>query len=219
MNRLEWILGIFLVVLLVVVLGLAIMLWTQPSSPVAVPQNGAPGGQAALVAPTPVFEGETAKASFSLAQAQAQTWQSDVTLLSANATWPQGTQVQDLLTGTSTWAFTFYSPGQNAVRQVTVVEDRVTLLAERAYQPAQPLPAMSGWQVDSHTAVQQFLAEGGHDFMRQEGITTVTMSLRTDDPDGRITWLISAFAAQTNHSFTMNIDANSGGIIDIDHIQ
>ncbi|MFO7532984.1 MAG: hypothetical protein R6W93_11015, partial [Candidatus Limnocylindrales bacterium] len=87
------------------------------------------------------------------------------------------------------------------------------------YQPAQPLPAMSGWQVDSHTAVQQFLAEGGHDFMRQEGITTVTMSLRTDDPDGRITWLISAFAAQTNHSFTMNIDANSGGIIDIDHIQ
>jgi hypothetical protein len=218
MNRLEWVLGIFLVVLLLVVLALSVMLWTQPRTPAVAPA-AVSNNQAALIAPTPVFQGETAKTAYALAEAQAQTWQSDVTLLSAEATWPQGLAPHDLLTGTSTWAFVFYSPGQSAIRQVTVVEDKVTLLAERAYRPARPLPALAGWQIDSSTALQYFLAEGGHDFMRQEGITTVTMALRTDDPDGRILWFISAFAVQTNHSLTMHIDANTGGIVEIERIQ
>lgn len=218
MNRLEWVLGIFLVVLLLVVLALSLMLWQRPRSPAAVPP-AVSNERAAMVAPTSVFQGETAKTAYALAEERARAWQSDVTLLSADATWPQGTTPQDLLTGTSTWAFTFYSPGQSAIRQVTVVEDKVTLLAERTYRPSQPLPATAGWQIDSSTALQYFLAEGGHDFIRQEGITTITMSLRTDDPDGRLAWLISSFATQTNRSLTMHIDANTGGIIAIDHIQ
>jgi hypothetical protein len=219
MNRLEWVLGIFLVVLLLAVLGMAVILWTQPRDPAPGTRSSANGEQAALVAPTPVFAGETARAAFARAEAQAQTWQDDVMLLRADATWPQGTPMLELLDGSSTWAFTFYSPSQEAIRQVTVMEDKVTLLAERAYRPSQPLLSTAGWQIDSSSAVQSFLVHGGQDFMQEEGITSLTISLRTDNHNGRITWFVSSVATETDNSLMMDIDAHTGEVLEINRVQ
>lgn len=215
MNRLEWILGIFLVILLLVVLAMALMLWTQPDSPTeGLPPEVAERNQ--LIAPTPAFAGQTAKTAYALALATAQTWQPDVALLTAEATWPQGAGVQDLTAGESSWTFTFYSANQQAIRVTAVVEENVTLLAERSYQLPYTLPALDLWQIDSNRAIQLFLAEGGSTFIQNEQITTLIVSLQTDEPIGQFTWSISSFAPQTFHSLTINIDANSGEIINID---
>jgi hypothetical protein len=212
MNRLEWILGIFLVVLLLIVLGLAIMLWTQP-------RGGEPPAFAdrpAAIAPaTPVFVGKTAQTAFAQAEARAQEWQADAMLLRADATWPPGLLIGDVLDGASSWSFVFYSPSQGAIRQVTVIEESVTLLAERNYQPPQPLQATSDWTVDSNTAVQYFMTNGGQEFMRQVGSTVLTMSLRMDKPDGRIIWSVSSVATDSARGLIIDIDARTGDVLEV----
>jgi len=211
MNRLEWILGIFLVVLLLVVLGLAIMLWTQPRGTPTAPSAGGPAG---LAVATPIFVGKTAQAAFGEAEAMAHEWQADAVLLRADATWPPGLFMQDLLDGASTWSFIFYSPAAGAIQQVTVIEERVTLLAERSYRPQQPPLATSAWAVDSHTAVQTLMMNGGQDFLRLSNDAVLSLSLRTDAPNGRITWSATLAATETSRSLLMDIDAQTGDVLD-----
>ena len=93
MSRLEWILGIVLLVLLVVVIGLALSLWLGPETNIASPLSGpeaAAAGYADDIAPTRSTPQQTAKNAYVSAQKAAQGWQEDAVLVSATATWPQG---------------------------------------------------------------------------------------------------------------------------------
>ncbi len=218
MNRLEWVLGIFLVVLLLVMVGLGIMLWTQPTSPDDLAASGL-SDRAALVAPTPVFQGDTARTAYARAEAQIQSWQADAILFSATATWPQGATIQELIDGASTWSLTFYSPANQTARPAAVVEEQVTLMAESRFTAVPDLTSVTAWEIDSDRAVQIFLAEGGQEFMRQHPVTTLHMTLGIDAEDGRYVWSISLLAELTEEMFKMKIDAANGEVRAIDYIQ
>jgi hypothetical protein len=217
MNRLEWSLGIILVILLIVVAIFSVLLWFRPDSP---PQAGPSGSETIVaaranqIAPTSVFTGQTAKIAFAAAQAQAANWQSDAALLNASATWPQGTSAQDLLTGETTWSFTFYSPQAGSTGLISVVENEAALLSTGTHKPTDPVLSASGWQLDSEEIIQQFLSQGGEDFILNNGVTTMTMMLSTSNDTGRIEWFISLFGDQTLRSLTMRIDATSGEVLE-----
>ena len=217
MNRLEWILGIVLAILLVVVAVFSLLLWFRPDDQQAAPNSEAAiAAQANQVAPTSVFEGQTAKLAFVAAQSVADSWQSDAALLNASATWPQGASTKQLLDGETTWSFTFYSPATGSTALISVVENNATLLSAGRYELTTPLLAASGWQLDSKDAIEQFLAEGGESFINNNGVTNLTMMLSTSSETGRIEWLVSLFGTQTLRSLTMQLDATSGEILTLD---
>ena len=217
MNRLEWSLGIILVILLIVVAVFSALLWLRPdNNSQAGDANSAAiiAARANEIAPTSVFEGQTAKVAFAAAQAVAVTWHSDAVLLNTSATWPQGSTAQDLLTGETTWSFTFYSPQTSSTALISVVENVATLLSTSQYQATDPVLSATGWQLDSQAAIEQFLTTGGADFIRDNGVTTLTIMLSTSNENNRIEWFISLFGDQTLRSSTMRIDATSGEIIE-----
>ncbi|MCB8979550.1 MAG: hypothetical protein H6657_19240 [Ardenticatenaceae bacterium] len=129
MNRLEWILGIILVVLLVVVGVLSLTLWFR-NDRTAVPNSGPAANSATIIAqraddiaPTPLYDGRSAIVAYASALKAAQAWQTDAQLMQAQATWPQGSTPDQLLRGEESWGFTFYSPSSQRIGVFSVVED------------------------------------------------------------------------------------------------
>jgi hypothetical protein len=218
MSRLEWILGILLVVLLGAVIVLSLLFWFQPDPPTVAGASGSAAilaTRANVIAPTSTFAGQTARVAFAPAQNVASEWREDAVLLNASATWPQGADQQQLLAGETTWGFTFYSAASQSIAAISVVDGQASLISQGENE-GQLLPVNSeGWRLDSREAIEQFLSEQGREFMAASGVTTLTMMLTTGNESGRIEWLVSMFANQTGASLTMLIDATSGDILDI----
>lgn len=213
MNRLEWVLGILLALLLLLVAGLSLMFWFQPDAPTAAQTAGA-GTFINFdeAAPTSVFKGATALIAYVAAQKTAVSWQPDAVLLNLSGTWPHGVSPQTLDGGESSWSFTFYSPTAEKMSGISVIENEATRVTEGPYQPQNALVQVSSWNVNSNEAMQIFLTEGGESFIQREGATTVTMNFTTDNPTQEIQWNIISFSPQTGHLLSMQINANSGQI-------
>lgn len=219
MNRLEWILGIILVVLLLAVGALSLTFWfrndrTAVSNPSA---NSATliAQRANDIAPTPVYDGSSALIAYAAVQNQARDWQPDAQLVTAQATWPQGATADYIRQGRESWGFTFYAPTAGRIALFSVVEDVVSLISERDHQQTSPLLSVSGWNLDSNEAVRIFLQEGGNSFLADQDVTTMTMSLLANDVEanGRLEWQIALFSPQTGQTFTMLLDATSGEVL------
>ncbi|WP_420642331.1 hypothetical protein [Candidatus Leptofilum sp.] len=219
MNRLEWILGIILVVLLLVVGALSLTFWFRNDrtavSPPAANSATTIAQRADDIAPTPDYEGRSAVIAYAVAQNKATAWQTDAQLLSAQATWPQGASAQALLQGEESWGFTFYSPAAQKIAVFSVVEDDASLVAEGDHQQTDPVLSTSGWNLDSRDAIQIFINKGGQAFLAEQGVSAMTMSLLASDTEenGRLEWLISLFSLQTGQSLTMRLDATSGELL------
>jgi len=216
MNRLEWVLGIFLALLLLIVAGLSLMFWFQPSEPATTTQSAETSGLIDFneAAPTSVYEGATAQLAYAAAQQTAVSWQPDAVLLSTSGDWPHGVSPQTVDSGATNWIFTFYSPATGKVTSITVIENEAKQLSSGEYKPQNNLVEAGSWKIDSNHAMQTFLAEGGSDFIRREGATTVNINFTTDNPNQQIIWNIVAFAPNTSNLFSIQIDANSGQIIE-----
>jgi len=59
------------------------------------------------------------------------------------------------------------------------------------------------------------LAQGGQEFLAREGVTSMVMTLTTDNENGRLEWLIGLFAPQTENTLALRLDATSGEILEI----
>ncbi|MBK8986103.1 MAG: hypothetical protein IPM39_08475 [Chloroflexi bacterium] len=205
MSRFEWILGGLLVVLLVFVAGLAFTLWLRPS-----PTN-------TTIQPVPgaTTGGQTALAALAAANNQAAAWQPDAQLLKATATW-SALDGRAYISGASSWAFTYYSPGETAVAQITVVENKPSPpLVSQTDVPLTPMDISGGWRIDSPTAVSQLLDNGGAAFLNGRGDTSITLSLNTVTDNGRMEWLVSLFDDQSDDFVAMRLDATSGEVLEI----
>ncbi len=219
MNRLEWILGIVLVVLLLVVAVVSLTFWfrndrTTVSGPAS---NSATiiAQRADDIAPTPEYEGRSAIVAYAAAQNAAVAWQPDAQILTAQATWPQGATAEQLLKGEESWGFTFYSPAAKRIAVFSVVEDDASLVSEGDHQQTDPLLSASGWNLDSQEAIETFLGQGGRTFLAEQGVSTMTMALLASDQEGngRLEWQISLFSLQSGQAFTMRLDATSGEVL------
>lgn len=219
MNRLEWVLGIMLALLLVIVAALALMFWFRGDEPgmAAVSANTATevAFYADKVEPTPVFEGQSAKIAFVAAQRTAVAWQSDAALLNATATWPQGAAETDLRQGKTTWGFTFYSPAAASMALISVVDNEASLIMQGPMAAPTQLFDANGWNLDSSDAVDRLLQEGGSAFINEEGITALTMTLTMDAENGRILWLVQLSATQSLRTLTLSLDATSGELLEM----
>lgn len=219
MNRLEWILGIILVVLLVVVAVLSLTFWFRNDRTAVSPPSANSATiiaqRADDIAPTPEYDGRSAIVAYAAAQETAESWQPDAQILTAQATWPQGATAQELRVGETSWGFTFYSPAAQKIAVFSVVEDNVALVSEGDHQQTDPLLSASGWNLDSDEAIKAFLAGGGNRFLNDSGVTTLTMALMASDieENGRLEWQISLFSTQTGQAFTMRLDATNGDIL------
>lgn len=214
MKRVEWVLGILLVVLLLIVVGISVSLWLQPGT-TAVSNQQRQTNIAAGVAPTSVFPGATARVSYAAAQQGIADWHSDAILLQATATWPQGASQADIRSGVANWGYTFYSPSTNSATLVTVINNTPTRGTESPYTPPDAIVDTGAWVLDSQQAVQLFLEQGGDAFLRNNRITTLIMQLATGNPSGRMEWLVSLFANESQQAYTMRIDATSGEILEV----
>lgn len=222
MNRLEWILGIILVVLLLVVGVLSLTLWFR-NDRTAVPNPASAANSATIIAqraddiaPTPLYDGRSAIVAYASALQTAQAWQADAQLMQAQATWPQGANADQLLQGEESWGFTFYAPSAQRMGVFSVVEDTATLVSEGDYEQTDPLLSASGWNLDSKDAIEIFLAGGGSTFLAEQGVSTMTMALLASDREanGRLEWQIALFSLQTGQAFTMRLDATSGEVLE-----
>lgn len=218
LSRVEWVLGILLVVLLGVVMVLALLIWFQPG-PVntAVPQNSATtiAMHADDIAPTPETPGQTARVAYASAQQAARNWQTDAILLNASAAWPQGADELLLSNGQSEWRYTFFSKQAGEAAFITVNENQPQLLSTSRYTQAETPVATTAWNIDSIDAVQIFMNAGGREFMRQEGVTLFNMFLTADNVsgNGRIEWNVSLVSPQSSKALELQIDATNGDII------
>lgn len=209
MRRNEWLLGGGLVVMMALV-GMALLFFWLPNAQ----RSGQESAIATQVARIPTTPGQTAVIAFGTAQRAALAWQPDAQLLRATATWLPVQEPRALRDGAGQWAFTFYSSATGLVGDISVVGGETTAVTERRVdQPLTPLQ-VGGWRIDSDEAVDLLLANGGADFIRQEGVTTLSMNLMTDTAENRITWLMALFANRTRQSLTLRLDANTGEIFD-----
>ena len=219
MSRLEWILGIVLVLLLIVVAALSLMFWFGPNTADSGPAANSGtviARRAGEIAPTSVFEGDTAKVAYAKAQQTAADWQPDAQLLNARATWPQGANVEQLREGDATWGFTFYSPAAGQISTISVVEEDVSVVSQGDHQPDNSILEATGWNIDSNEVIELFLKEGGRQFLDAEGVTTLAMILHADDldADGRMKWELNMINLQNGRGLKMQIDATSGEILE-----
>ncbi len=219
MKRVEWILGIILVVLLIAVAVLSLTFWFRNDrTAVSVPAaNSATiiAERADDIAPTSVYDGRSAIVAYAAAQKTAIAWQPDAQLLNAQATWPQGATVAELRQGETSWGFTFYAPAAQQIALISVVEDQASLISQGEHQQSDPLLSASGWNLDSQDAIEIFLSEGGNTFLANSGVSTLTMALLASDVEGngRLEWQLSLFSMQTGQAFTMRLDATSGEVL------
>lgn len=217
MNRLEWILGFILLILLAFVGVFGYRLWTQEPAasaanadletiPTAVPlANVTPTLPSA---PTPSFAGTTAKAALATATDVAVQWQADAQLVGASATWSQGVTLDTLQAGTGAWGFTFFSPGAVETAVITVTDNSGQLVQSSPYkQPNIPQP-ITGWEADSQSVINTFLNDGGQAFVEEAVTVTFNMSLL---PAGeRLDWILTLFAPANGRSLSMRFNATSG---------
>ncbi len=219
MSRLEWILGLVLLLLLIAAGGLAVSLWRgstgQPAAPES-PELALASELANDIAPTRSTPQQTAKNAYVIAQQSAQAWQADAVLVSATATWPQGLQAADLMSGKETWGFVFYSPATKNTAVVSV-SDGVATLSPRTTQRQLSLFDVTSWQRDSAEATEIFLNNGGAGFIEREGITVYSMTLSMNNPNGngRVEWLMTLLSTQNGHSLTVRVDAASGELLEV----
>lgn len=219
MSRLEWILGIVLVLLLIIVAGLSIMFWFGPDradSGPAANSGTVIARRADDIAPTSVFEGDTAKVAYAKAQQTAVSWQQDAKLLNATATWPQGADANQIRDGAETWGFTFYSPATEQIASISVVDDNVNVISRGSHKQDNTVLEATGWNIDSDEVIDLFLQEGGRQFLSEEGVTTMAMILSADDKeaDGRMEWEINVINLQNARGLKMRIDATSGEVLE-----
>lgn len=228
-NRLEWLLGIILIILLIIVAVLSLVFWFRPESPgITAVNDGSSQNSATVVAqqageigPTAVYSGHTAKLAYVSAEGLAKSWQEDAALLNATATWSQGATVSNLQSGQTTWAFTFYSPSTQRSTTISVVDNQTTFIGEGVSPIAYTLSDVTGWQLDSNQAIQILLDQGGYNFINQEGITILTMALMLDDgtPSSQMEWLTSLIGTESGNSLDLRINATTGEILEISNIQ
>ncbi|MEM7332860.1 MAG: hypothetical protein AAF490_12300 [Chloroflexota bacterium] len=227
-NRLEWLLGILLVILLIIVVVLSIVFWFSPDAPNAAGNLGPAQNSATTVAqnasqigPTPVFQGNTALIAYLTAEKLAQTWSTDAQLLNANATWSQGATVANLQSGKTTWAFTFFSKQAQKATTISVIENQANFVAEAPSPIDYSIHNISTWQIDSNDAIQILLDQGGYNFINQEGVTILTMSLMADmgTPSQQMEWFVSLIGTESGNSIDVRLNANTGEVLELSNVQ
>jgi hypothetical protein len=141
------------------------------------------------------------------AQAQAQ----DVQLVSAKTQW-QAVGEQELLDGTGSWSFVFYSPANNRTLDVVVNAGKPQVVKEtRVWADSSALPD-GAWQVGPKDALLVFLAYDGRAFLEEHSQAMVDLHL-ADNGEGKVVWTIVALDPEDRSLLSVLIDAETMDVL------
>jgi hypothetical protein len=190
MNRLEWILGILLAVLLIVTLIMAaVLLGSRESATPAVT--------------------DTAQTAYAIAEPVAKAWAGDaalVTMMGSQTVEPGAPLI------VASWSLIFYSPSGQATALIAVAGDRATVVSTRSNSPQRRPGNIEEWTVSSQAVIEQTLRAGGQDFIRQEGATSLSLLLNVEE---QVVWKSTLAAPETGRTLSLWIDAHQGELLDI----
>jgi len=194
-NRKELLIGFFLALLLVIVMGAGWFFWQQ-SRPVTVT-----GG---------VVGAASAQTAYATAQERALLWTVDAELLSAQNTW---TMDENGRFSKFDWGFIFYSPTQNRSVLITVGNTGVSI-GDPHVVTTNPQPASdTSWQIDSPDLADEILKMAKVEQMQNREAATLTFLLNMENTP---VWTTTLFNRETGYFLRVTTDADSGDIVDIE---
>lgn len=201
MNRLEWILTGLLAVLVIAVLALFLLFWSEQQQIENINRQVA-------AAATVAEERGTAKSAYEVVAPAAHNWAEDAVLLNTRGNWPAGTSFAP---EQGSWSFLFYSPQQRAVALIATEGDRAEVVSENQTTERFNPESTAGWQTDSPAVVEQLLANGGQAFIEQHGEVSLIVSLNAMKG---LVWTATLNATNADKLFRLQIDPTNGQIIE-----
>ncbi len=160
------------------------------------------------------FTGTTSMQAYELAKEKAAQWQPDALLIKVNTTWPHGTTREDLLSGANSWNLGFYSPNTSSAANFEVLDDHAKLVNEFDLKQSVSPEQVSQWRIDSTVAIYRLMDEGGDNFLDENGLSSLTMSLTNDDQSDRLEWLLLLLGTQASNTLIMRLDASTGEVLE-----
>lgn len=159
------------------------------------------------------FNEHTAKAAYRQAEPEAGTWQDDVQLVAAAASWVDATV--DSVGGARGWDLRFYSPGHERILFAAYTPDQPVATRAHLYSSRgnPQLINPSEWVVDSNEAITAWVNNGGGVFLETYPDNTVEVLLHQRADRDRPVWDIIGVNTDQSQVFYLTIDATSGQIL------
>jgi hypothetical protein len=199
--RKKWIVvvvAVGLVVDLVLVGYVLYMLWGRSSGAAAVPS-------------TQTQELIELWDAYEQARAAAQAQVEDAQLVSAKTQW-QAVGEQELLDGTGSWSFVFYSQANSHTLDVVVSAGEAQMVKEtQVWTDSSVLPE-GAWQVGPRDALLVFLAYDGRLFLEEHPQAMVDLHLG-DNGEGKVAWTLVALDPEDRSLLSVLIDAETMDVL------
>lgn len=152
----------------------------------------------------------SARSLYQRADQAARSWQGDARLVSAATSWSFA-GLDDFSRPTD-WTFQFFSPATQKIYVVNVNEAEVTPLREALSPYVLSTIAIDHWRFDSYEALNQWLNQGGGDFMRAHPIVDVSIRLRQSE-EGRPEWGVVGMVRDSQTLQLSRMDAVDGTLL------
>jgi len=198
MTRTQW--GIVLGLLCFILIIFGVLLFQLQVPPAAPPP------------PPPAFlleEGAQAKTVLPIAQQEAQSWQADAYLAAVSIVWddlgPGGILKRDR------WAFEFFSPSQQQMIVIRVVDGAAQRLRTGLMPNRLPALPLDQWQIDSSQALQTWWQQGGGDFVQQHTLIFINLKLRPALDSAHPIWTVAGSAS--GQHWVVQINGQDGSVL------
>jgi hypothetical protein len=169
------------------------------------------GPSVATVPPTSAQELVELWDAYEQARVAAQAQAEDVQLVSAKTQW-QAVGEQELLDGTGSWSFVFYSPANNHTLDVVVNVGKAHVVKETRVWTDSSVLSEGAWQVGPRDALLVFLAYDGRTFLGEHPQAIVDLHL-ADDGEGKLVWTIVALDPEDQSLLSVLIDAETMDVL------
>lgn len=199
MTRTQWAVVAGLLLFILVIFGVLLVQLQVPGLPPTPPP------------PAFLLDAEArAQTVLPIAQEEALRWQKDAQLSAAEIIW------DDLGPGgilkRSRWTFEFYSPSQQQMAVIRVIDGKAERLRTTLLPNPLPILAFDQWHVDSTQALRTWWEKGGGDFVQQHVQVSISLKLRMDPKGTRLLWIVAG-SSSDEHRVTQ-IDCANGAVLD-----
>jgi len=198
MTRTQWAIVVGLLFFILVIFGILIFQLQVPDLPPT------PAPPAFLLT-----DEARARTVLPIAQQEALRWREDAQLSSAGIVWddlgPGGILKRDR------WTFEFYSPSQQRMVLIRVVDGQPQRLRTALLPNHLPELPLERWQVDSAQALQTWWERGGGDFVRRHTRMSISLKLRVEPQGTRLLWIVAG--SSSGQHWVVQIDAEDGTVL------
>jgi len=143
----------------------------------------------------------TAQKLYPVAAAAAQAWESDVQFITATASWDHASLAT--LEEPVEWVYRFYSPGLQRILFVIVTPEQQVMVRPHLQRVRRELNIIDAdqWDMDSPTALSNWLSNGGNGWLQGALNPTVSAQLTYSPIREELIWTVSGLDLETGQQF------------------